>query len=88
MFDPNDSRPPSRLLTQIGGITALLTAAHVAIPDVMGVVTSVIGIIQSLRGQAPPMGEIIAQLDQQVAANQTRGRAEIDALKAEIAAQG
>lgn len=71
----------------ISSVVSTLSAVNVAIPVIVSVATSIIGIVKALRGTAPPMADIIAQVETTVAANDVRGQAEIARLRAELAAQ-
>lgn len=76
------AQPLPAVTTGMQQITALLVQANIAIPIVLGVATSVIGIIQALKGTPPPLNEIIADIERQVEANRLRGEAEIARLRA------
>lgn len=69
-------------VAQITQIIGVLTQVNVAIPVVVSVITSVIGIVKALRGTAPPLDQIIAQIEAQVAENTARGKAELARLRA------
>ena len=66
----------------IQAVTSVLVQANVAIPVIIGTITSIIGIVRALRGTAPPLADILADLERQVASNQARGASEIERLKA------
>ena len=76
--------PLPAVASGIQAVTAVLVQANVAIPIIVGTITSIIGIIQALRGTAPPLADIIADLERQVAENRARGEAEIARLKAQL----
>lgn len=71
----------------VSSVIATLGAINAGIPVIMTVVTSIIGIVKALRGTAPPMAEIIAQVETTVAANDARGTAEIARLRAALASE-
>lgn len=76
--------PPSSTAQSISQIVGILAQANVAIPIIMSTVTTVIGIVRALRGTAPPLAAIIADIEKQTAENRQRGEAEIARLKALI----
>lgn len=65
--------------------------ANVAIPIIFGTITSMVQLYRSTRGEAPltpdELRGIADQIDAQIAANDTFGKAEITRLKALIAAR-
>ena len=75
------SEPLPRVASEIQAITAVLAQSSLAIPVIIGTITSVIAIIRALGGTPPPLADILADLERQVAANRTRGEAEIARLK-------
>ena len=79
---PTPPPAPTNFSAQIQGIVASLTQVNVAIPVVIGTVTSIIGIIKALRGSTEDLAPIIAKLEAQLAENEARGRAELARLKA------
>lgn len=76
------AEPLPRVASEIKAITAVLAQSSLAIPVIIGTITSVIAIIKALGGTAPPLADILADLEQQIAANRARGEAEIARLKA------
>lgn len=70
--------------TSLTQIIEILTSANVAVPIILGTVTTVIGIVKMLRGEAPPLADIIAEIEKQIALNQAKGEAEIARLKSLI----
>lgn len=81
-------QPLPRVAQEIKAITALLATTNIAIPVIVGTLTSVVAIVQALRGTAPPLADILADLEQQIAANRARGRAELERLQALAQAEG
>ena len=78
---------PSQTASQISAVVGILAQANVAIPVIFQTITAVVGIVKALRGTAPPLAEIVLDIEKQVAQNRATGEAEIARLKAEIAAQ-
>lgn len=74
--------PLPEVARQLASVTAVLAQANVAIPVIVGTVTAVVSIIKALKGTAPPMADLIRDIEQQVAANQARGEAELARLRA------
>jgi hypothetical protein len=74
--------------TELAQVIALLTQANVAIPVVIGTVTSIVGLIRALGGAPPPLADVIADVERAVAANRKRGDDEIARLKALLAREG
>ena len=75
-------QPPTGLAASVAGIVSILTQANVAIPVVIGTITSIIGIVKALRGDVRELTPIIADLERQLAENDARGKTEIARLKA------
>jgi hypothetical protein len=73
---------PTGLAASVAGIVGILTQANVAIPVVIGTITSIVGIVKALRGDVRDLTPIIADLERQLAENDARGRAEVERLKA------
>lgn len=92
MATPSTPVPSSSPLPAVSAgfsqVVSALGAVNVAIPVIVSVVTSIMGIVKALRGTAPPLADIIAQIEQTVAANSARGAAEIARLREEQAKQG
>lgn len=80
---PEPQTPLPAVAQGLRDITATLVHANVAIPVVIGTVTAIVAMVQALRGTAPPLAEIIEDLERQVAANRQRGEAEIARLRAQ-----
>lgn len=81
----NTPVPASGTAQTISQIVGVLAQANVAIPVIITTITSVIQIVKALRGTAPPMADIIADIERQTSENRARGEAEIARLKALLA---
>lgn len=76
------AEPLPRVASEIKAITAVLAQSSLAIPVIIGTITSVIAIIKALGGTAPPLADILTDLETQIARNRARGEAEIARLRA------
>lgn len=61
-------------------LVAYLSQAHIAIPMIVGTVSAVAAILRGMTGQGPSLNELANLIEEQVATNEARGRAEIERL--------
>lgn len=69
-------------LKALEAITGIMLKANVAIPIVFGAVHAIASIIKGVIGNGPTLSELADMIAAQVDANDAKGRAEIERLKA------
>lgn len=79
---------PNPVEATLRGIVATLTQANIAIPVILGTVTGIVQIVQALKGDTKPLAAILDDLEAALAANEARGRAELERLQALARAEG
>lgn len=73
---------PNPVEATLRGIVATLTQANIAIPVVLTTVTAIVEIVRALKGDTKPLAAILDDLEAALAANEARGRAELERLQA------
>lgn len=77
-----DPTPQPAVVEGLKHMTAVLAQANVAAPVIVSAVIAVVQIVKALRGAAPPLKDLIDDVDRQVEENRLRGAAEVARLKA------
>lgn len=87
MADDTNNQQGDQTLKALVTLTQILTAANVAVPVVFGLISGLATTFRGITGAGPSPTEIADMIEQQLAANDAFGQAEVARLKALLGQQ-